>query len=163
MLLDDGIGDTLVSVSAAHRAARDPLAPRACVADRYQSLMDVRGESGVSSCHDDRHERTATEHERSRVVDALPGVNHGDVETRVAGEPWEEDTMKTVAAPISLAGSQLGAARHVCAFFHNPDDRLSRAIGHMEWGLEDRTHPMVIIGGLLQENPFFVPPDEFLW
>ena len=25
-----------------------------------------------------------------------------------------------------------------------------------------RTHPMVIIGGMLQENPFFVPPDEFL-
>jgi hypothetical protein len=25
-----------------------------------------------------------------------------------------------------------------------------------------RTHPMVIIGGLLQRNPFFVPPDEFL-
>jgi len=25
-----------------------------------------------------------------------------------------------------------------------------------------RTHPMVIIGGVLQENPFYVPPDEFL-
>jgi MEDS: MEthanogen/methylotroph, DcmR Sensory domain len=25
-----------------------------------------------------------------------------------------------------------------------------------------RTHPVVIIGGLLQENPFFVPPAEFL-
>lgn len=25
-----------------------------------------------------------------------------------------------------------------------------------------RTHPMVIIGGLLQENPFYVPPDDFL-
>lgn len=25
-----------------------------------------------------------------------------------------------------------------------------------------RTHPMIIIGGLLQENPFFVPPDDFL-
>lgn len=25
-----------------------------------------------------------------------------------------------------------------------------------------RTHPMVIIGGTLQENPFFMPPDEFL-
>jgi hypothetical protein len=25
-----------------------------------------------------------------------------------------------------------------------------------------RTHPMVILGGVLQENPFFVPPDEFL-
>src|SRR3979411_1120706 len=25
-----------------------------------------------------------------------------------------------------------------------------------------RTHPVVIIGGLLQENPFFVAPDQFL-
>ena len=25
-----------------------------------------------------------------------------------------------------------------------------------------RTHPMVIIGGILQQNPFFVPPVEFL-
>lgn len=25
-----------------------------------------------------------------------------------------------------------------------------------------RTHPMVIIGGMLQENPFYVPPDELL-
>lgn len=25
-----------------------------------------------------------------------------------------------------------------------------------------RTHPMVIIGGTLQRNPFYIPPDEFL-
>ncbi|BDG05061.1 MEDS domain-containing protein [Anaeromyxobacter oryzae] len=25
-----------------------------------------------------------------------------------------------------------------------------------------RTHPLLIIGGILQQNPFFVPPDEFL-
>jgi len=25
-----------------------------------------------------------------------------------------------------------------------------------------RSHPEVIIGGILQQNPFFVPPDEFL-
>ena len=25
-----------------------------------------------------------------------------------------------------------------------------------------RTHPMIIIGGILQQNPFFVPPQEFL-
>jgi hypothetical protein len=25
-----------------------------------------------------------------------------------------------------------------------------------------RTHPMVIIGGILHRNPFFVPPEEFL-
>jgi len=82
---------------------------------------------------------------------------------------------------------------------------LTRLVAHMEWALEDRpgvddlveyetrlnyilprfkdpvictydlakfggdvvvdiirTHPMTIIGGILQENPFFVPPDEFL-
>ena len=25
-----------------------------------------------------------------------------------------------------------------------------------------RTHPMLIIGGILQENPFYTPPVEFL-
>jgi hypothetical protein len=25
-----------------------------------------------------------------------------------------------------------------------------------------RTHPMVLIGGILHRNPFFVPPEEFL-
>jgi hypothetical protein len=25
-----------------------------------------------------------------------------------------------------------------------------------------RTHPVALIGGMLQENPFYVPPDEFL-
>lgn len=25
-----------------------------------------------------------------------------------------------------------------------------------------RTHPVIIIGGILQRNPFFVPPGEFL-
>jgi len=25
-----------------------------------------------------------------------------------------------------------------------------------------RTHPLVIVGGILQHNPFYVPPDEFL-
>jgi MEDS: MEthanogen/methylotroph, DcmR Sensory domain len=199
---------------------------------------------------------------------------------------------KAASEPIPFAGSQLGATRHVCAFFRNADEeyrvllpfiqdgfesgdrafhivdpklrnehrrrlasagidvavaerngqlrlhdwndtyfrhgrfdqhamlafieaelkegagqgfRLSRAIGHVAWALEDRpdvqdvvefearlnyilpryqdpiicvydlarfgaaivvdmlrTHPMVIIGGILQENPFFVPPDEFL-
>ena len=200
--------------------------------------------------------------------------------------------MKSVPAPISLAGSQLGETRHVCAFFNSdeeeyrvllpfikdglksgdkavhvlnptqrqdhlqrlaaagidsaaaqqsgqlelrintevylPDGRfdqdrmlqvfeqlasgnakggfpLSRICCRMDWAVEDRshvddviefesrvndvwrrhddavictyqlgqfggdavidilrTHPMVIVGGILQQNPFFVPPDEFL-
>jgi hypothetical protein len=200
--------------------------------------------------------------------------------------------MKSAAAPISLAGSQLGETRHVCAFFNsdeeeyrvllpfikdgfksgdkavhvlNPNQRqdhlqrlsaagiepvaaqqkgqlelrvntdvylpdgrfdqdrmlqvfeqlasgnakgkfpLSRICCRMDWAVEDRshvddviefesrvndvwrrhddvvictyhlgqfggdavidimrTHPMVIVGGILQQNPFFVPPEEFL-
>jgi hypothetical protein len=200
--------------------------------------------------------------------------------------------MKNAPAPISLAGSQLREARHVCAFFNNdeeeyrvllpfikdgfksgdkavhvlnpeqrqdhlqrlagadidfaaalqsgqlelrvntevylPDGRfdqdrmlqvfeqlasgnagggfpLSRICCRMDWAVEDRshvddviefesrvnsvwlhhddavictyhlgqfggdavidimrTHPMVIVGGILQHNPFFVPPEEFL-
>ena len=25
-----------------------------------------------------------------------------------------------------------------------------------------RTHPMIVVGGILQQNPFYVPPEEFL-
>ena len=200
--------------------------------------------------------------------------------------------MKSVTAPISLAGSQLGQTRHICAFFNNdeeeyrvllpfikdglqcgdkavhvlnpsqrqdhlrrlaaaginlmaaqqsgqlelrtntevylPDGRfdqdrmlqvfeqlasgnapggfpLSRICCRMDWAVEDRshvddviefesrvndvwrhhddavictyhlgqfggdavidimrTHPLVIVGGILQHNPFYMPPDEFL-
>ena len=199
--------------------------------------------------------------------------------------------MKTLAAPIPFAGSQLSEARHVCAFFNsgdeeyrvllpfikdgfecgdkavhivNPDRRrdhlqrlaavgidttaaqqsgqfelrtneeylrdgrfdqdrmldafeqlasgnakggfpLSRIVCHMDWAAEGRayvdnlvefesrvndvwrrhddvvicvydlakfggdtvvdimrTHPVIVIGGILQQNPFFVPPEKFL-
>jgi hypothetical protein len=200
--------------------------------------------------------------------------------------------MKKTVAPISLAGSELGDVRHVCAFFNSDDEEyrvllpfikdgfecgdkavhvmspvqhhshlqrlaaagidaaaaqhrgqfelrtdtetylrdghfdqdrmlhafeqlasgnikggfpLSRIVCHMEWAAEDRshvddliefesrvndvwrrhddvvictydlakfggdtvidimrTHPMIIVGGILQRNPFFVPPEEFL-
>ena len=30
--------------------------------------------------------------------------------------------MKSVSAPISLAGSQLSETRHVCAFFNNDEE-----------------------------------------
>src|SRR6266403_208628 len=157
--------------------------------------------------------------------------------------------MKTLAAPIPFAGSQLGEARHVCAFFNSGDEEyrvllpfikdgfecgdkavhivdpdrmlevfeqlasgnakggfpLSRIVCHMDWAAEGRsyvdnlvefesrvndvwrrhddavicvydlakfggdtvvdimrTHPVIIIGGILQQNPFFVPPEKFL-
>jgi MEDS: MEthanogen/methylotroph, DcmR Sensory domain len=43
----------------------------------------------------------------------------------------------------------------VCAY--DPSKFSSGMITHVM-----RTHPVVLIGGVLQENPFFVPPDQFL-
>jgi hypothetical protein len=81
--------------------------------------------------------------------------------------------MKSAIAPISLAGSQLYETRHVCAFFNNDEEEYRTLLPFIcTYHLGDfggdavidimRTHPLVIIGGILQQNPFFVPPDEFL-
>jgi hypothetical protein len=70
--------------------------------------------------------------------------------------------------PIRFAGSELGEKRHICAFFNSADEDpviraydLTRFSGNVVVDLM-RTHPMIIIDGILQENPFCVPPDEFL-
>ena len=76
--------------------------------------------------------------------------------------------MKTTP-PIPFAGSQLGEARHVCAFFNSAEDEgavicvydLARFGGDTVIDIM-RTHPMVIIGSILQSSPFYVPPEEFL-
>ena len=52
--------------------------------------------------------------------------------------------MKTVVPPIAFAGSQLNENRHVFAYF-NSDDEAYRAFG-----------------GILQHNPFYVSPEQFL-
>jgi hypothetical protein len=67
---------------------------------------------------------------------------HPDRQRGAAHHPSGGYAMKRASAPIPFAGSLLDETRHVCAFM--------------------RTHPMVIIGGILQHNPFFVPPEEFL-
>ena len=53
---------------------------------------------------------------------------------------------------------------HVLPEYHDPvicTYDLSRFDASMVMDIM-RTHPMVIIGGILQENPFYVPPDEML-
>jgi hypothetical protein len=53
---------------------------------------------------------------------------------------------------------------HVLPDYHDPvicTYDLSRFDASMVIDIM-RTHPMVIVGGILQENPFYVPPDEML-
>lgn len=68
--------------------------------------------------------------------------------------------MHRAETSISLAGSQLGELRHVCAFFSS-DDEESQFRGEAIIVVL-RTYPLAIVGGVLQQNPFFVPPEEFL-
>src|ERR1700689_1624811 len=44
--------------------------------------------------------------------------------------------MKSVSAPISLAGSQLGETRHVCAFFNNDEEEYRVLLPFIKDGLE---------------------------
>src|SRR2546422_10892076 len=44
--------------------------------------------------------------------------------------------MKKVSAPISLAGSQLGEARHVCAFFNSDDEEYRVLLPFIKGGFE---------------------------
>jgi hypothetical protein len=71
----------------------------------------------------------------------------------------EQHAVETIA-PIPFAGSELGELRHVCAFFNSDDEKYR--VGEDTVIDIMRTHPMIIIGGVLQQNPFFVPPKEFL-
>jgi hypothetical protein len=44
--------------------------------------------------------------------------------------------LKTAAAPIRFAGSQLGESRHVCAFFHNADEEYRVLLPFIKDGFE---------------------------
>jgi hypothetical protein len=44
--------------------------------------------------------------------------------------------MKTVAAPIPFAGSQLGEARHVCAFFNSDEEEYRVLLPFIKDGFE---------------------------
>jgi hypothetical protein len=44
--------------------------------------------------------------------------------------------MKRAAAPISLAGFQLGEARHVCAFFNSDDEEYRALLPFIKDGFE---------------------------
>src|SRR6202050_2219528 len=55
---------------------------------------------------------------------------------RCGRPPWEENSMKKTTAPISLAGSQLGEVRHVCAFFNSDDEEYRVLLPFIRDGFE---------------------------
>jgi hypothetical protein len=56
--------------------------------------------------------------------------------------------MKSVSAPISLAGSHLGETRHVCAFFNNDEEEYRILLPFIKDGLKcgDKAVHVLILG-----------------
>ena len=77
----------------------------------------------------------------------------GHMEWALAGKPGVEDLLEFETRVNYVMARYDDAA--ICTY------DLSRFSASMAMDIM-RTHPAVIIGGLLQENPFFVPPDQFL-
>jgi hypothetical protein len=92
-----------------------------------------------------------------------------------------EHIMIAEKQPVRLAGAELHRHCHACALFNSQDEEYRLLVPFAKEGYDRgehvfhisrfsaavvvgilRTHPLVIIGGLLHENPFFVPPEEFL-
>lgn len=72
-----------------------------------------------------------------------------------SGEDWPgADDFLEYEARLNQLGPQIGDPI-VCLY------DLSKIGGRIVIDVM-RTHPLVILGGVLQENPFFVPPEEFL-
>jgi hypothetical protein len=69
---------------------------------------------------------------------------------------FREEAFSESGQPIRFAGSMLGEKRHICAFFHNPEEEYRVLLPFIKEGFERGEK------AFHQENSFFVPPDEFL-
>jgi hypothetical protein len=64
------------------------------------------------------------------------------------------------ALPTGIDQVDLQPGSHVCAFYRGDDDR-DRFSGEVVVNIV-KTHPQVLIQGILVENPYYVRPDEYL-
>ena len=55
--------------------------------------------------------------------------------------------------PIRFAGSVLGAQRHVCAFFHSPDEEYRVLLPFIKEGFESGEKAFHIVDPKLRERP----------
>jgi|GEM_PF-3305893 hypothetical protein len=66
----------------------------------------------------------------------MNGVSRAAKKPAARAMPMEENSVKKTAAPISLAGSQLGEVRHVCAFFNSDDEEYRVLLPFIKDGFE---------------------------
>lgn len=67
----------------------------------------------------------------------------------------------TETVPGGIEGIRLLPGNHVCAFYPGDHDRDKPLPGGVVINIV-KTHPQVLIQGILVENLYYVGPDEFL-
>jgi hypothetical protein len=64
-----------------------------------------------------------------------PANDHGEARERFDAQ-LRGGALRASAQPIRFAGSVLGAQRHVCAFFHSPDEEYRVLLPFIKEGFE---------------------------
>jgi hypothetical protein len=123
-----------------------------------RGLLEVRRwqEAYLKDDHFDQHRMINTIKEALDPAKKQPGK----LTRLVANMEWALEDLPGVHDIVEYETR----LNHVLPEYHDPvicTYDLSRFDGSVVIDIM-RTHPMVIVGGILQENPFFVPPDEML-
>jgi hypothetical protein len=104
--------------------------------------------------------------DQDRMLDAFEGMASGGVNAKfplsriVCRMDWAAEGRSHIESLVEFES-------RVNDVWCNHDDAVICVYNLAKFGGDTvidimRTHPMIIIGGILQKNPFFVPPGEFL-
>src|SRR5258708_39657119 len=87
------------------------------------------------------------------------GLAHADATFRQREQPLQnrkETTMNTINAdlenPIRFAGSELGAHRHICGFFRNPEEEYHLLLPFIKEGIERGEKAFHVVDPKLRED-----------
>jgi hypothetical protein len=80
-----------------------------------------------------------------------PANDHGEARGRIDAQLCG-GALRASAQPIRFAGSVLGAQRHVCAFFHSPDEEYRVLLPFIKEGFERGEKAFHIVDPKLREE-----------
>jgi hypothetical protein len=71
--------------------------------------------------------------------------------------------MRKISAPISLAGSQLGQPRHVCAFFNGDEEEYRVLLPFIQDGCERGDKAIHVVNPHYFQIVLRIEPNEMFW
>ncbi len=88
----------------------------------------------------------------------------------------------TTSVSLGILGLSVPSGTHICTFFRGPAERDEIVVPYLAEGLRAkdkclydldscgaevlmdvlRTHPMVVVDGMVHDNPYYVEPGKFV-